>query len=233
MAASGLRSLRPKVIANFAITWDGRISTRNRTPANFSSPADKRRLLEIRAEADAVLASATTVEADTMTMGLPDPALRARRVACGQGEYPLRVLVSGSGAINPELRIFSETVSPVVVFSTDRMPAKVKAGLEGRAALRLDRGPLVDLQAMLQVLKEEFGVQSVVCEGGGRLFNALLSANLVDELCLTVCPRVFGGQGGVTLTGTAAGWFPSAVSARLMSFEPIGGECFTRWSLRG
>ncbi len=232
MAASELCYLRPKVIANFAITWDGRISTWNRTPANFSSPADKRRLLEIRAEGDAVLASATTVVADNMTMGLPDPALRAVRRARGQGEYPLRVLVSGSGAINPELRIFSETVSPVVVFSTERMPADVKVGLEGRATLRLDRGPDVDLRAMLHVLKEEFGVQSVVCEGGGLLFNAMLRSNLVDEVCLTLCPRVFGGKRGVTLTGTAAEWLPFAVPVRLVRFEIIGAECFTRWSLR-
>ncbi|MCX8512595.1 MAG: hypothetical protein ORN83_12625, partial [Chthoniobacteraceae bacterium] len=44
----------PYVVANFAITWDGRISTVDRTPSNFSSSVDKKRFLEIRAEGDAV-----------------------------------------------------------------------------------------------------------------------------------------------------------------------------------
>jgi len=46
---------RPFVTANFALTWDGRISTRRGTPSDFSSKKDKHRLVEIRAQCDAVL----------------------------------------------------------------------------------------------------------------------------------------------------------------------------------
>ena len=69
---------RPFVTANFAITADGRISTRNLTPATFSSPRDKRRLLEIRAACDAILVGARTLSADSMTLGIPAD-LRAAR----------------------------------------------------------------------------------------------------------------------------------------------------------
>ena len=109
---------RPFVTANFALTWDGRISTRRSTPADFSSKSDKRRLVEIRAQCDAVLVSAKTVAADNMSMGLPDAALRAARSARGQREYPLRVLLTNSGRIDPALRLFTKTFSPVVIFST-------------------------------------------------------------------------------------------------------------------
>jgi len=57
-------------------------------------------LLEIRSEGDAVLASATTVGADTMTMGLPVPALREARIARGQEAFPLRVLWRVETTIN-------------------------------------------------------------------------------------------------------------------------------------
>ena len=114
---------RPFVTANFALTWDGRISTRRSTPADFSSKSDKRRLVEIRARCDAVLVSAKTVAADNMSMGLPDAALRAARSARGQREYPLRVLLTNSGRIDPALRLFTKTFSPIVIFSTTRMPA--------------------------------------------------------------------------------------------------------------
>jgi 5-amino-6-(5-phosphoribosylamino)uracil reductase len=71
---------RPFVTANFALTWDARISTRSRTPSDFSSPRDKRRLVEIRARCDAILVSAKTIAVDNMAMGLPDEALRVARV---------------------------------------------------------------------------------------------------------------------------------------------------------
>src|SRR5687767_7376598 len=103
---------RPRLSANFAITWDGRISTRRRTPADFSSRADKVRFLEIRAAADAVLVSARTATADQMTIGMPKAALREERVARGQSAYPLRVLLSNTGRIDPALRVFEKTFAP-------------------------------------------------------------------------------------------------------------------------
>ena len=74
------RRERPLVVANFAVTADGKISTRRRTPAQFSSPRDKRTLLEIRARADAILVGRATVSTDAMTMGLPSAKLRAQPV---------------------------------------------------------------------------------------------------------------------------------------------------------
>src|SRR6266700_2435434 len=100
------RSSRPFVTANFAVTWDARISTRNGTPSTFASPRDERRLVEIRAQCDAILASAKTIAADNMTMGLPDPALRTARTRRRQSPYPLRVLLTNSGCIDPQLRLF-------------------------------------------------------------------------------------------------------------------------------
>ena len=79
---------RPLISANFAITWDGRISTRNRTPSDFSSREDKRRFLQIRALADAVVVTVRTAAADGMSIGLPSAKLRAERVARGHSRTP-------------------------------------------------------------------------------------------------------------------------------------------------
>lgn len=70
---------RPFVTANFAVTADGRISTRNFTPSDFSSKRDKRRLVKIRAACDAVLVGARTLAADTMTLGIPGVRGKIRR----------------------------------------------------------------------------------------------------------------------------------------------------------
>ena len=220
---------RPFVTANFALTWDGRISTRRGTPADFSSKGDKRRLVEIRARCDAVLVSAKTVAADNMSMGLPDAALRAARAARGQREYPLRVLLTNSGRIDPSLRLFTKTFSPIVIFSTTRMPARTRAALAAKADLWLYESASVNLAAMLATLRADYGVRRLVCEGGAQIFRALLTAGLVDELHVTLCPRVFGGERAPTLTGLPGAFLPASVPLTLKKMEVSGGECFFRY----
>ena len=225
------KSPRPFVTANFAMTWDGRISTRRGTPANFTSPRDKHRLLEIRAECDAVLASAKTVASDQMTMGLPDPVLQKARVKRGQNAYPLRVLLTNSGRINPKLRLFEKTFSPIVIFSTTRMPARTQSALAGKADLWLHESDSVNLASMMTTLRSDYGVKRLVCEGGAQIFRALLTAKLIDEIHLTLSPHIFGGRGAPTLTGVAGDFLPSSVEARLRSMEVVDGECFLRFRL--
>ena len=220
---------RPFVTANFALTWDGRISTRRSTPADFSSKSDKRRLVEIRARCDAVLVSAKTVAADNMSMGLPDAALRAARSARGQREYPLRVLLTNSGRIDPALRLFTKTFSPIVIFSTTRMPARTRTALAAQADLWLHESASVNLPAMLAILRADYGVRRLVCEGGAQIFRALLAAGLVDELHVTLCPRLFGGEKAPTLTGLPGAFLPASIPLALKKTEVIGGECFLRY----
>lgn len=225
------KPLRPFVTANFAMTWDGRISTRRGTPADFSSKRDKHRLLEIRAECDAVLATAKTIATDQMTMGLPDLELRAARLQRRQNEYPLRVLITNSGRINPKLRLFEKTFSPIVIFSTTRMPANVRQALASKAELWLHDSSSVNLEAMMETLRSHYGVKRLVCEGGAQIFRSLLTAGLVDEIHLTCVPRIFGGLAAPTLTGVAGDFLPHSTELRLRSMEVVDGECFLRYKV--
>jgi len=225
------KPLRPFVTANFAMTWDGRISTRRGTPADFSSKRDKHRLLEIRAECDAVLATARTVATDQMTMGLPDPELRAARLQRRQNEYPLRVLITNSGRIDPKLRLFEKTFSPIVIFSTTRMPAIVRHALAPEADLWLHDTSSVNLEAMMETLRSHYGVKRLVCEGGAQIFRSLLTAGLIDEIHLTCVPRIFGGRAAPTVTGIAGDFLPRSTQLRLRSMEVVDGECFLRYKV--
>lgn len=218
--------------ANFAITWDARISTRRGTPSDFSSARDKRRLVEIRAACDAILVSARTISVDNMAMGLPDEALRAARVRRGQAPYPLRVLLSNSGRIDPALRVFGKDFSPIVIFSTTRMPARAQAALAGKADLWLHESTTVALPAMLATLRHDYGVKRLVCEGGGQVLRSLLAADLVDEIHVTMCPRIFGGVRAPTLTGVAAEFLPRSVPLVLREMKVVEGECFLRYRVK-
>lgn len=223
---------RPRVIANFAVTADGKVSTRNFTPTGFTSPADKQRLREIRALGDAVIAGARTVAADNMAMGLSDARLQAERVQRGQAPAPIRVIVSNSGAIDPRWKVFRKTDSPLVIFSTRRMKETLRAQLAKLADLWLFPAQHVDLPAALEILRGEYRVRTAVCEGGPSLFRALLEVQAVDELRLTWAPVIFGGAGAPTLTGVPGDFLPDTVHARLAAMEPHGGECFLTYRLK-
>ena len=223
MAAHAKRRLpRPFVTANFAITADGRISTRNFTPSDFSSKRDKRRLVKIRAECDAVLVGARTLAADRMTMGIP--GVRGKNP-------PLRVIVSNSGRIAPTLRVFKTAGAPIVIFTTKKMPAKTRAALASVADIFLHPTPTVDLTLALTILRADYGVKRLVCEGGGTLLRSFAAADLLDELHLTICPRIFGGSGAPTLTGLAGKFLPTSTQLKLVEMKRAGDECFTRWSV--
>lgn len=219
----------PRVIANFALTWDARISTRRRAPVDFSSAKDKRRLLEIRAQGDALLLGKTTVETENIPMGLPARDLRDARVRRGQPPCPLRVIVTNSGRLDPSLKVFQNNASPLLIYSTARMPKRLQTALGQTATLHLTDTRSVDLAGMLQHLRKTYRVKTVVCEGGGELFRSLLALGLVDELRVTFCPRIFGGKDAPTLTGAPGEFLPRGIRCRLLKMEVLGEECFARY----
>lgn len=232
---STARGARPEVIANFAITFDGKTAPPGGGPSLFSSKRDKRRLVEIRALGDALLVGASTLAADTMTMGIPDAALRRRRARQGLAEYPLRVIFSSSGRIDPGWRVFQHHFSPIVVMTTRAMPAETRARLgEMGVEVVSQSGREVDVAAALEWLAARRGVRKAVCEGGPRLIRAFFEADCVDELYITWCPAVFGGRDTPRLCGAGRGMFPRAVRLRLVSWRAVAGECFLRYAvLRG
>ena len=128
---------RPLVAATFAMTVDGKITTRVFSPVDFTSREDKRHLLRQRSLGDAVLIGRSTLSHDNVRLGLPDPLMRAEREARGQAAYPLRIIVSNEGRIDPALKIFQTDFSRIVIFSTTRMPRKYQVALREKATLRL------------------------------------------------------------------------------------------------
>lgn len=213
-----------KVIANFAMTVDGKVTTRTGSPTTFTSAADKRRLREIRSVGDAVLAGAATVRADTMTMGLSDRDLRQKRVAAGQPEEPLRVVVSNSGRISRSWKIFTNDRTPLLLFGP--AGARFPDGLPPFCRIIRQPGATLSLGGVIDILASEFQCRTVVCEGGPRVFAALLAADLVDQLFLTIVPAIFGGRGVLTLTGASAGLPKAGPGFRITSCEQVGGEIF-------
>ena len=57
----------------------------------------------------------------------------------------------------------------------------------------------INFHAALIWLRTKWNVKRLLCEGGGELNDAMFRAGLVDEINLTICPKIFGGRGAPTI----------------------------------
>ena len=211
-----------------AMTADGKIATANRAISSFGSARDHEHLLELRATVDAVMAGARTVDSAAINLG-PGPArFRRRRLKNMLAEYNLRVLVSGSGSVNPQAEIFRHRFSPIVMLTTSRAPeARRRRLLRLADDVKVCGRREIDFRLALQWLRRRWGVKRLLCEGGGELNAALFQAGLVDEVHLTICPKIFGGRKAPTIAeGEGFRRLADAVPLQLKSFKRIGNEVF-------
>jgi riboflavin biosynthesis pyrimidine reductase len=105
------------------------------------------------------------------------------------------------------------------------MPQKIRATLAPLCDLHLYESATVPLPAALAMLRAEYGVKSLVCEGGGALLRSLAADDLLDEIHLTLAPVLFGGAAAPTLTGLPGDFLPKPLEFRLAKMEPLGDEC--------
>jgi 5-amino-6-(5-phosphoribosylamino)uracil reductase len=217
---------------NMASSLDGKINPVKvwRTgPFQMSrKPTDGLRMLELRARADAIVIGASNLRADDPDLAL-GPAERARRQESGQPE-PLRVVVTrGGDGIVPTARMFDRTLGgQAVIAHSAQMRADQRAVLGGVATL-IELGdtdvPVVGLLAWLG----EQGARVVLCEGGGELNAQLFAASAVDELFLTLVPRILGGASAPTIVGGPGFVVDFVGDARLGALDRVGDELFLRY----
>src|ERR1043166_4361204 len=222
---------RPFVVVTFAMTADGKVTTKNFGPVDFTSREDKLHLFRQRALADAVLLGHTSLERDNVRLGIPEH-LQQARIKQSQSPAPLRVIVSNKGRIDSRLKIFQSTISPILIFSTTRMPKKTQTVLKAKAALHLTKSGEIDLVAMLKTLRTRYNVRRLACEGGPTLFRALLKRGLIDQLNLTIAPYMFGGAKAPTLTGLTKEFLAASVHCSLINMRTIGDECFLPYQIK-
>src|SRR5262249_29955906 len=164
-------------------------------------------------------------------LGLPSE-LQESRIKRGQSRWPLRVIVSNEGRISSRLNIFQSNISPIIIFSTKRMPRTYQRALGKKAVLHLNDARHVDVAALLRILHNKYKVRTVACEGGPTLFRTLLERGLIDQLNLTIAPYMFGGTNAPTLTGVSKEFLPASVHCSLIEIRTVGDECFLTYRIK-
>ena len=211
---------RPRVAMNFAATLDGRATIEGRS-GQIGSATDTAMLVGLRTRFDAVMIGAGTMRAERYGRIVSDPAKRERRERLGLSADPLVVIVSGRLDLPWDAPLFTEAGGPVLVFTAaeDEEPPAVAPPLQ----LIRHQGQ-VEMTAVLRHLRRERGIRALLCEGGPRLHSQLWSLGLVDELFLTMAPKLTGAGPSIL-----EGELPAVTQRELAWLLEDGGELFGRY----
>ena len=226
--ASGLRLHelappdRPYLGLNMVASLDGKATLDWRTKG-LSTEIDRRLFHHLRTQADAVMVGAGTAREERYGRITKNDELREKRVAERLTPEALGVVVSGRLELPSDLPLLNEPDQAVLIATGS------KADLPGLGAhveyLRVGD----DLPRLMAELHER-GVRSVLCEGGPTLNSFLFAAGLVDELFLTLNPKVLAGAAALTIV--AGRELVEPVELDLVSVAEAEGELYTRWRVR-
>jgi len=217
------RISRPYVILNAAMSLDGKIATYT-GDSRMSSPADLRRVHRLRASVDGIMVGMRTLLRD-------NPKLTVRSA---KDRRPYRIIVD-SNAQTPLTSYVVRTAReiPTIVAVTSRAPKNRIEILERRGVkvFVCGEGRLVSVKILLQILRK-LGIRKILLEGGGALNWSMLSTGLLDEISVSITPRILGGEKAVTLVeGKGSPLVSDGVNLKLISTAKYGPDLVVRYKV--
>lgn len=196
---AGIETDRLFVRCNMISSLDGAVTVEGRS-GTLGGGADRRLFQALRSLADVVVVGAGTVRAEHYgPVRLGDEA-RHQRHGRGQQPVPPIAVVTRSGNLDWASPFFSDAEVRPIVFLPVGGRAEVGARGEGVAELVEAGEGRVDPRLAFDHLRRA-GFRSVLLEGGPRLNAEVVDAGLLDELCLTLSPRLVAGDGPRVLAG--------------------------------
>jgi len=215
---------RQWVRANFVSTLDGAVQGPDQRSGSLSSPPDHHLFALLRSLCDVVLIGAHTTRVEGY-QPVTEAEMRASvRADLGLAPVPSIAVVSRSLRLDPEL--LRGGSARTVVITTGAAPADVRADVEALATVVVAGEHSVDFGVALDALAG-LGLQRVLCEGGPTLMRDLVASGHLDELCLTLMPRIIAGDALRLTHGEALA--PPA-DLRLRHLLESDGELFCRYA---
>ena len=191
---------RPCVRLNMIVSVDGGTSWGGVSGA-LGGSADKALFSVLRSVADVVLVAAGTMRAEHYGPArMPDDVQKARR-GRDQRPVPPIAVVSRSCRIDWDTPFFTEAVERPIVVTVAAAAESDRARAAEVADVIVVGEQDVDLAAALGELGAR-GFENVLAEGGPTLNGNLASADLLDELCVTLSPTLASGDAKRIISGS-------------------------------
>ena len=212
---------------NMVSSIDGQATDPSGVTAQLGGDGDLEVFRSLRALADGILVGAGTARAEGYGPHRLRADLAALRERDGRPGPAAIVVVSGRLDLDPHSRLFAEAKTPTIVVTAAASPADRRRQLAAITPVIVAGDDEIDLADAFDQLAERFAIHHVLCEGGPTLNSALLRTGLVDELCLTLAPVLFG-TGSTTIVRPVA---PSAMMDLLGLCEQ-DSELYARYRVR-
>lgn len=241
---------RPYTFVNFVTARDGRISfaepghLSGADISGFSAP-DRWVMALLRACADAVLMGEGTLHAEPQHLWTCDfifpedgQAFLELRRQLGLRPIPLHIFLSLDGRLHPAAAVFHHPANHVIIATTERGRPEAEVRLRdcpARIEVLAFGERTADLGLLCRTLHERYAIRALLCEGGPRVYGAMLQAGVVDDEFVTLSPLLVGEAPGtprpslVEGTAFAPGQAPRST---LISLRRVGDHLFlrSRWN---
>ena len=205
---------RPYVYLNMVSTVDGKASVSG--GANkIGSDADRTVMRNLRSLSDAVMIGSGTLLAEKISLGVPQH-LAETRSSLGKSSQPLAIIMSSNKDL-PLTNLIKPEPHNTCVLGTEVA--------ESRNSM-----DYIDIEEVFRNLKLGYSIHYLLVEGGPSLNNSLISSGLVDEIFLTISPKVVGGSSGAStiVNGTV---LSVESKLELYSANVLGSELFLRYKV--
>ena len=223
---------RPFTFINSAMSADGKISTKKRKQVKISGKTDFDRVDALRSGADAVMVGIGTILSDDPSLTVKSEERRRQRVASGQDENPVRIVVDSMARTPLTADIFKKGVGKRIVVVSKAAPADNVEALKGKAEVIVAGDKEVDLREMAGELRKR-GINRLMVEGGATMNWAMARAGLVDEISVFVGNIIIGGKDAPTfMDGEGISDRAEAIELELIKYEPMDEGLVLTWHMK-
>ena len=218
----------PWVALKAAMTLDGKIATRTGDSKWITGAEARAYVHELRHRFMAILVGIGTAVAD-------DPLLNCRIEGRGVRQ-PIRVVVDSNARLSLESQLVqtAEEYRTIVAYTRFAPEERVKALQEAGVEMLLceEKEGLVDVRNLLELLGQ-FGIDSILLEGGGSLNYTFLAEGLADELYAFIAPKIVGGMNAKTpVEGLGVEKMADAITLELKNVLNIGDDVLLKLKVK-
>ena len=181
------------VILNSAMTLDGKIATKEGN-STISSTEDLRRVHSIRSSVDGIMVGISTVLID-------NPRLTARLDKVHKDSVgPTRIIIDSTARIPLQSKILKSAhrIKTIVAVTRRAKNTRIKKIQSTGAMIMIAGNKDVDLKIVFAQL-DKIGFKKILVEGGGEINWSVLRLGIVNELIVTIAPRIIGGRSATTI----------------------------------